>query len=492
MFGILKASIIVSIATVITILIGVIRSKFTAVTLGPAGVGIFSQANSFFQFLLTAATLCLGPGVTKYIAQYNSEKNESMSKGVIFYAVWAQFLAAIIIVGCVALAAEQLSNFLFGSGIYKNLLIILSLGLPFMSMASAAEYVFFGFNNYKAFAKGRSFSAIISLIPLFLLVGLFGIKGAFVYVALSAVLTFLVHLYFLYKSVPHEFLKAVFEIKKFIARGHGEIKKNLLSYGGVSFINTVTSLFTIVYLRSLLIKRFGPESNGFYQVVFALSTYYLPFFTNGIWTYFYPKMSSVKDAEARRLELNNSFRFCVLCISPVIVGLFILRNVAIRLIFSEKFMYSAELFSTQLFGDLFYLLFYLFCTSLLAYAYLKAYVFMGAIYSVLQIGLFFVLNRTMNIKAITTSYLLTNLILVAIMYVYHIKRLRIIIDSRNRNLLLSAMAVSGICLFAGGDSYLFNIFKILLVVCWLFIVLTLEEKQRIWNYIYERYKKIIR
>ena len=107
MFKLLKATAIVSVATMANIISGLIRAKFTAVTLGPSGVGIFAQAMNFQQFAISVASLSIGLGVVKYVAVYNEEGNAGKVKETLLCGFIMQLFASLIFIAVVFLFAEK-------------------------------------------------------------------------------------------------------------------------------------------------------------------------------------------------------------------------------------------------------------------------------------------------------------------------------------------------------------------------------------------------
>ncbi len=490
MLKLLKATAIVSIATIATIITGLIRAKFTAVTLGPAGVGIFSQAFNFQQLAINIASLNIGLGIAKHVAQHNAQNDQLKIKGVISSASIMQIIASVAFIILTFIFAGRLSKFLFSSSEYKNLLIILSFGVLFFVLGGAIEAALLGFGNYKAFAKGRSLSSILSLIPLFIFIAAMGVKGGFIYLALNGVITFLVYYYLFYKNVPKDIFNSVFVMDKSALSKENLVQsgRGLLSYGGVMFVTGVLSMGSIVLLRSLLIKYYGADASGYYQVVFSLSAYHIAFFTNGLWSYSYAKLSIIQDRNDYSFEVNSTLRFCTFGVVPMIAVIFFAKDMIIKLVFSGKFIYSRELFSTQLFGDVFFLLFYVMGVSLLASARLRAYLGLGIFSSISFIALFLSLHNILGLKAVTTAYFIANLLSFSAVVYYHIRWMGLKITMQNVKLLVSAAGLCVIILFFGKDGFFMVGLKTALLAAWLYFLSTSAEKSRLFDIILKKFR----
>lgn len=494
MLKLIKATTIVSMATIVGMAAAIIRSKFMAVTLNPAGVGIFAQANNFQQLLVTISTLGISVGIVKYTAKYRGEKDAAKIEGVISCGFWMQSIVCMISFAAVVLCSAILSRFLFSDHDYKYFLIIASVGMPFLVIASLVESVLFGYGGYKAFAKARSFSAVLSLIPLIILVYLGGIKGGFVFLAASGIITLGAYLYFLKKTFASDIPVRITGALNFkeIKNNIKYFSKDLLYYGGVSFAGGILGWVNIVFLRSLLIKHYGAQANGYYQVVFSISAMYLVFLTNGLWSHLYPKISAISDPKSYSLEVNNAIRFCAFGIMPFMIMLFLFRDMIINLVYSHTFIAARELFAPQLFGDMFYVLFYTMGISLLANMKLLAHLTFSIVYSVLFIGFFLILNGAFGIKAITISYLVSNALIFIGILVYHAKKMNLEIYGKNVKLLIGLSVLAGVILFLGDDSIRTSICKVLLFVMAIFLLTTKNEKDKIGNWAANKYKTVLK
>lgn len=469
---------IIGIASMVNLITGLIRAKFTALTLGPEGVGIFSQASNFIQFLTSFGALGIGVGVNRYIAQYWKEKNIGNTHKTILFAFFLIFSLSFLIIFMALFAAPQISQFLFSDRDYGIYVLMLAVSLPFVVSSSLFSDIFFGFEKIKLFTKARVISLIAGLIFLFIFVHLFRLKGAFIYLVMSGTFMGIVFFYFAYRELPREiiecfFKKTVIKLKEILYWC-----KKLLNYGAVILLSTILSLFTILYLRAALIRQFGPESNGIYQVVFAISGYYLPFLTNGLWGYFYPRMSAFKEKKQFITEINNTFRLLIIIIVPSIIALYIFRDLLIKLVFSSEFLSASHLFSWQLSGDFFFLLLYILNTSLLARTFLKEYLFIGIGYNISFILIFISSYRTLGIKAIVISYLLSSGIFFIVNFIMHKNKIGFKLYSENLKLIILSLILLIVCMNIK-DSHLFNFFKIALTAGWFLLIAKKEEIQKV-------------
>jgi len=487
MKNIVKATATVGIATFVGMAVGVVRSKFTALTIGPGGVGIFSQAVNFLQLAVTFSSLCIQLGVTKYISKYNAEGNASGVRSIIFSTVYMQLAACGIFLSFLCAFLGPLGRLVFSTDQFNLLLLVAAVSIPFSVLAVTAEIVLFGFGHYKAFAQGRVISNIISIIPLFVFISAMKLNGGFLYLLVNAVIACSVFFALVVRYLPRGVIAEALTFSRALVPLYKKAAREILSYGGISFIVSVVNLVSIVGLRSLIIRRFGAEGNGFYQVVFALSGSYLPFFTNGLWTYFYPKISALReDSREYSIEMNHAIRFCILGMIPATALLYLTRNIFIRIVFSDAFLPAGTLFSAQLFGDMFYLVFYILGSSLLAATRLRAYLIAGLGSSASYVVAFLLLQQGAGLAAIVFSYMIANLLWAVLLLMYHIRWMGVRLYKRTLTLIVPSITIIMICLFVGRDIIAYGAMKAALIAAWLTFALTRVERKKIRQFLTQK------
>ncbi len=479
---------ILGIASLVNLITGLIRAKYMALTLGPEGIGIFSQASYFYIFLSNFGTLGIGLGVNKYVAQNWKEKNIKKTKEAILSSFLLVFLVSFLLIVVALIMAPQLSYFLFASRKYGIYVLMLTASLPFVVSVSLFTNIFFSLQKIKSYTKAKIISLISGLVFLFILVYLLKLKGAFLYLVLNGIIMGLIFFIVAYRELPKTLIDSLLK-RPFI-----QLKeilfwwKKYFNYGAAILTSTVIGLLTVLFLRATLIRKFGPESNGIYQVVFALSGYYLPFLTNGLWGYFFPRMSTFNNKDDIINEINNTFRLLIILIVPSIITFYILRNLFIKMVFSSEFLTASSLFSWQLSGDFFFLLLYVLNTSLISRAFLKEYLLIGIGYNLSLIIIFFSTYRTLGIKAIVLSYLLSSIILFLINFIIHKYRIGFKLYSKNYKLIILSLLLIIFCMIVK-DSYLLTLTKITLMVGWFLMIVKKEEIQNLKSLLFSKYSR---
>jgi PST family polysaccharide transporter len=489
-----KATAVLSNVTFANMVAGFVRSKFTALMLGVAGVGLFSQAFNLLQLAVTISSLSMRIGIIRYIAKFTGAHDHRKIRHVIAIALLCQLAVAAALFLVMAFNASLASRWIFGSADHGAYVFLVALNIPLVILSGIFEATIIGYGDYKNFTKGRVLATFLSVIPLLVFVGAFRMPGAFLYLLASSAIAFVIFLFLARRALPPESIPGLLDLRE-IFRERSELFDTawgILSYSSASFVAGGIGLFTMLMTRSIMINRFGLESNGLYQVVFAISAYYLAFYTNSIWSYFYPKASASSEQDAEYAdEINKTIRFCVFGALPFIVGIYLFRYQAIHLLYSRSFLGSGELFAMQLGGDLFYILFYIFGTSLLAKGDLRAYLVSNLGYSASFIGIFILAAPHAGLKSVVLSYMASNIVWASLLWAYHNRYLMVPISGRNRTLVIVASVLMAFVLFVDMPP-LFSVCKGAVALVALYLLLTPHERTRIAQVIGEKTARIFK
>lgn len=152
--------------SLVSILVGLVRSKYSALVLGPEGVGLFSQANSFLIFMATICTFSMGTGITKRLSEALSTNdgrriNELLDTSFLFFCATGLGISLLLLP-----LFLPLTRFLFGDT---------HLALPFLSVMMAIPLnvlisglgnpITLGANRYDLYTRAMIAGTLFGLMP---------------------------------------------------------------------------------------------------------------------------------------------------------------------------------------------------------------------------------------------------------------------------------------------------------------------------------------
>jgi antigen flippase len=142
----------------------------------------------------------------------------------------------------------------------------------------------------------------------------------------------------------------------------------------MALITSVTIPLAYVMMRNLLAAHYSWDDVGIWQGVSSISDAYLQFITASFSVYLLPTLSRLATKQEITREIVKSLRFVLPAVAAVSFCVWLLRDVAIWLLFSDKFTAMRDLFAWQLVGDVLKVGAYVFGYLVIAKASLRFYI----------------------------------------------------------------------------------------------------------------------
>ncbi|QCR37563.1 lipid III flippase WzxE [Nissabacter sp. SGAir0207] len=337
-----KASVWTAGSTLIKIGVGLLVVKLLAVAYGPSGVG---QAGNFRQLVTVLGVLSgagIFNGVTKYVAEHRQDGPQLqavLGTASTLILGFSTLLALLFL-----LAAAPISQGLFGHDRYQN--VVRGVALVQMGIAYANFFlaILKGYRDALGNALAIAGGSLIGLVAYYLCFRLGGYEGALLGLALVPALAALPAGLMLARRQP----VSLRDLKPGWDRVlGGQYAKFTL----MALMTAVTLPVAYIMMRNLLAAHDGWDAVGIWQGVSSISDAYLQFITASFSVYLLPTLSRLKEKAAVTREIGRSLAFVLPAVATVSLAVWLLRDVAIWLLFSEKFTAMRDLFAWQLVGD---------------------------------------------------------------------------------------------------------------------------------------------
>lgn len=328
---IMKATSIFGGVQVFYILIGLIRSKFVAVLLGPTGMGVAG---------LLAATTGMIAGLTNFGLATSAVKDISAAHGtgntVRVSTVVTVFRRLVWITGIlgafISLAlAPWLSQVTFGNRDYTYAFILISVTLLLNQISSGQGALLQGMRQIGYLAKSGMIGSVLGLFTTVPLYYFYGIKGIVPGIIVTSGTSLLLTWYFARKlSIKHVYVSKV----RTIAEGKGMLKMGfLISLSGL--IATGTSYIVRIFISN----TGGVDQVGLYNAGFALINTYIGMVFAAMSTDYYPRLSAVAhDNYKSRTVINQQAEVALLILAPMIMVFLVFINWIVIILYSSKFI----------------------------------------------------------------------------------------------------------------------------------------------------------
>src|SRR6185312_2342938 len=328
---IIKATSLFGGVQVFNIIIAIVRSKFIAILLGPAGIGIFGLLSSTTNLIGGISNFGLGISAVKNVSAANATGDNHKIATVVSVLrrlVWITGLLGTAITICIS---PWLSQLTFGSGDYALTFECISITLLVIQLNAGQLAILQGMRKLQYLAKADFLGMVIGLlisIPLYYVLGLKGIVPAIIISSLAT-------LFFSW------FFSSKIKMEKI------NVTRLMLKTEGIDMIRmgvmiSLSSFFTIgaSYIIRIYITRVGGvEQVGLYTAGFAIITTYVGMVFSAMGTDYYPRLAGVAhDNFKATYTINQQAEITILILAPILAGFLTFINLAIMLFYSDKFI----------------------------------------------------------------------------------------------------------------------------------------------------------
>ena len=360
-----KASLWTAGSTLIKIGVGLLVVKLLAVSFGPSGVG---QAGNFRQMVTVLGVLSgagIFNGITKYVAEYHQQPDRLKAVVGTSSSMILGFSTLLAVVFLIA--AEPISVGLFGHADYQPIVravAFIQMGIAYANFFMA---VLKGFRDARGNALSIIGGSLLGVVAYYLCYAFGGYPGALAGLALVPAIVVIPAAFMLFQRqhIPLNYFRLGWD---------KAIASHLGKFTIMALITSVTLPVAYVMMRNLLAQYYSWDEVGIWQGVSSISDAYLQFITASFSVYLLPTLSRLVSKHEISREITRSLMFVLPAVAVASFTVWLLRDFAIWLLFSNKFTAMRDLFAWQLVGDVLKVGSYVFGYLVIAKASLRFYV----------------------------------------------------------------------------------------------------------------------
>ncbi|MCM1476028.1 MAG: oligosaccharide flippase family protein [Muribaculaceae bacterium] len=333
--NILKGNSIFGGVKVLQILLNLVRGKFVAAILGPAGMGVNALFSSAFQTISTWSTLGLQTAIVKEVAS-KKEQKESLQEAV---GVVRRLVTVIGLVGAAVcfLFAGPLSRLTFGSDSFAWGFRLLAVGVYFEVAGTSLLSVLQGLHLVKAISIASLAGGVTSLIVGVPLIYFFSTDGIPPMIVAMSVTTYIFYCRAVNKSVVSRGVRLSWS-------RHRPFIIHLFSLGLLLVVGDI--FFTSVnYATYLIIRVWGDTATvGLFQGANSLSVQYAGILLTTMTMDYFPRLSSVSnDHEEMDLLIGRQIEIVGIVATPMLCLLILFAPLIVNILLTSKFIASVPL-----------------------------------------------------------------------------------------------------------------------------------------------------
>lgn len=343
--AVLKASSLIGGSAFLNIVIGMIRTKFVAVLIGPTGVGLMGMYGTLLGPISTVANMGVGTSGVREIAESHAKGSvEEIAKvlSALRCIVWATGVLGAI---ATVVLSPWLSSWTFGSSQHALPIAVLGITVFWGNIVIGQSCVLQGLRRIGFLAKIQVISAVngtVISIPCFYL---WGIKGVLPSMVLSSLAGLITSWWFLRRVGMKAGAVPLREVAPQV--------KRLLAFGIPLMASGLQGALTAYFLRVVIVKEFGLDGVGVWGAAFNVSGILVNFVLSAMSTDYFPRLSSVvHDNRLISKEVNAQTQIALLLALPALLATILFAPLGIQLLYSGRFDTAIPILRWSVYGIL--------------------------------------------------------------------------------------------------------------------------------------------
>lgn len=316
--------------------------KVTSVYLGPAGIGLVGQLQSFIGMTLGVVASGVNTGVIRLTAEYGPDvkrRRKLVSTVLRALLVVGTPVSLLLLIGAPWIAGKLLDDAGYAPAVmlFGGLYLCGLFGSLLLGLANGAK-------DYTATTYINIGNILASLALFALLSPTYGVVGGLAAAALAPLMSLAVAI-ILARGKPW------FE-RSVLSSGFSRVElRRVAGFIPMAIAGAVVTPLTQIMVRDILAAQAGMEAVGLLQGVWRLSDLYLGIFVSMFSMYYLPRFAEIKDAPELRREIGRGLLYIVPAVAFISGLIYLLRDLLIAIIYTQEFLPMRDLFAWQMIGN---------------------------------------------------------------------------------------------------------------------------------------------
>lgn len=314
---------------VFKILLSVIRTKCSALFLGPAGFGIYSLISSTLTSIELATNCGLGTSAVKDIAKAEgSPLHTSQAYTVLNRLVWITGVLAVLLCG---VSSKWLSISAFGNTDYTWAFALGAISLLCSQLMAGQGALLTGLRKYRYITRLNIWSNIASVIITVTLYWKWNVDAIVPVILLSSIINLVFSAYYARKiNLP----ATIVSIKSTLTKGWEMLKTGIF----ISLSSALTVLAGYA-IRIFISQTTDVVQVGLFTAVFSLVNTYLGMVFSSIERDFFPRLCAVADSvDDTSVAIRQENELLILLLAPLVAIFIAFAPMVLTLFYSDKFI----------------------------------------------------------------------------------------------------------------------------------------------------------
>ena len=344
---ILRSSSIIGGASVINIVIGLLRTKVAAVVLGPAGIGLIGLLSNLMATAATVAAVGSSVVGTRQIAAANATNDEvtlATSRRALF---WGTLALAVLGSSLFWLMRDELATQVLDDASLSGAVGWLALGVGLSVAAGSQSALLNGMRRIGDLARTSVLSALLATLVGVPVLLHWREQGLLAYLLLTPISTFLVGYWYTSRLPGVGRARLVWS----------DLRRewsSLARLGMPVMLAGLVALAGQLLVRTTVQHQLGLDALGHFEAAWVISMTYAGFVLRAMGTDFYPRLTAlIHDPAAANRLVNEQSEAALMLAGPVLLAMLGLAPWVVQLLYSNEFAETAGVLRWQIMGDIF-------------------------------------------------------------------------------------------------------------------------------------------
>jgi len=333
---ILKSSALIGGSSLLTLAIGIIRTKAMAILLGPAGIGLLGLYGSISDLARSIAGMGVNSSGVRQIAEAVGSGNSDRIARTVTVLRRMSILLGVIGAALLAIFSTQISVLTFGSDQHANAIALLSVVVLFRLIADGQGALIQGTRRIADLAKmgvlGAFYGTLISVPVIYA----FGEKGVVPSLIAVAAMGILMSWWYARKVQVQPVKLTRSEITQEAA--------SLLKLGLAFMVSGFLVMGAAYAVSAIIVRQVGLEAAGLYQAAWTLGGLYVSFILQAMGADFYPRLVGVaNDTRQSNRLVNEQAHVSLLLAGPGVIATLAFAPLVVSLFYTSKFADAVDI-----------------------------------------------------------------------------------------------------------------------------------------------------
>ncbi len=381
----------------VTILVGIVRTKVLAVLLGPAGYGLSGMYVSTLSMINTLTGFGIGSAGVRQIAEATGSGDDLRVSRTIRTLRLASLTSGLLGMGLVIVLSPFLARMTFDDPRYAGGIALLSVTLLFGGISSGQLALLQGLRRLKDLAACNIFGTVFGTLVSVGLVWWLRERGIVWFIAASSAFTILTSWWYARRIRVQP---VILDFHQYWTEA-----RSLLGMGGAFLVSGLLSSVVAYLTRILIVRELGMDSVGLYAAAWTLASLYAGMVINAMGMDFYPRLTAASSDHGKMCQLvNEQTEMGLLMSAPGVVGTLALAPWVLKVFYSASFASATPIIQWMVLGVALRVLSFPMGYILLAKGRARLFTISETIFSLASIGLLMACMKIWQLEGVGIAF----------------------------------------------------------------------------------------